>query len=104
MLSYSMLPVHAWNPATCEHLGYFSSIDPVATGAYDYREDAHYAEYGVANTCVKCRQEFFTDTYFKFDSYHVFGGATIVLDEYTGTAEIRYYCVFNGCPWYRIHE
>ncbi len=102
MLAYNALPVQAIDPGTCTHPNFALGTDG-PTGEYEYLEDGHYQVWGIGHACLKCGYEFYTDTHLVWDSAHELGSATIVFNP-DGTTEIRYYCEFNGCPWYGIYE
>lgn len=102
ILAYSALPVHAFSLGACSHPNFATSFDPVPTGGCYYSESGHDVEYGIGHTCLKCGYEYYTDTYFRFEN-HELGDPVIVLLE-DGTAEVRYYCTFDGCPWYGVYE
>ena len=102
MLAFHALPVAAFGPDNCSHPNYALGTDG-ATGEYEYLESGHYEIWGMGHTCLKCGYTFYTDTHLVWDSDHDLGGGTIVLKP-DGTAEVRYYCTFNGCDWYGVYE
>ena len=102
ILAYSALPVHAIGPDTCSHPNFALGTDG-PTGEYEYLESGHYEVWGTGHACLRCGYEYYTDTHLVKESDHELGNPTIVLLE-DGTAEVRYYCTFDGCPWYGVYE
>ncbi len=100
-LVYSTLPVWAVGPGSCTHEFLADSVEYLETGNYDYRANGHYREYARIKTCLTCRYEVSKETNYKFDSGHNYNylKPTITFNP-DGTAEMRYYCTFDGCPFY----
>lgn len=104
MLAYSTLPVHAWNPENCQH-SYLADCGEMKTGAYDYRDNGHYAEYVRTKYCLKCNYEVYNKTTYAFESEHNFENTIQTMVRYPdGTVEYRYYCNFDDCPYYIMYE
>lgn len=103
-LVYSTLPVRAVGPGSCTHEFLADSVEPIPTGVCFYSESGHDVEYGRWYACLKCGYEYYTNTYFQLEDHDFNNVVPTIAFNPDGTTEMRYYCNFDGCPYYYVYE
>lgn len=89
------LPVQA---AVCTHPAYAEGVASVATGAYDYRDDGHYAQYGVPRDCLKCGFRVYVNISYTFRGTHSWEDSPFEITREDGVTTRKYHCKTSGCP------
>ena len=103
MLAGSTFPVQAAMvqaapPETCTHSAYAEGVASVATGAYDYRDDGHYAQYGVPRDCLKCGFRVYVNISYIFRGTHSWEDSPFEITREDGVPTRKYHCKTSGCP------